>query len=88
MSSQAPVVEGHFEGAMVATVLRGCRVCGEPHPRVRGLDTDVCPCGTAASQPHSFYAEETVITGGGVRLTLAKALLSLGRRLNHFAKRL
>ena len=83
-----PSVEGHYEAGMVATVLRGCRACGQPHPRVRGIDSDVCECGAQSRPAETVYADQTVITGKGLDMKIARLFLKAAQKLNDFARRL
>ena len=83
-----PTLDGQAEAGLVAVFLRGCQKCVLPHPRVRGIDSDTCECGEVLGGPEETMAKDTVITGGGFRLTIAKKLLGAAKRLNDLARRL
>jgi hypothetical protein len=83
-----PVAEGFYEAGLVATVLRGCTACGKSHPRARGLPSDTCECGEDLPETIYVDANETVITGGDIQLTIGKWLLGAAKGLNNLIRRL
>jgi hypothetical protein len=85
---QTAGLEGHFEGHMVAQILRGCRACGQPHPRTRGIDADTCDCGADCEPPAEISADQTVITGKGVHFSVARTLFRAADYLTKLAKRI
>lgn len=88
MSQQSVGLDGHFEGHLVAQVLRGCRSCGQPHPRARNIDSDTCECGAQCEPPVEVVADQTVITGKGAHFTVARILFKAARALVNLAKRI
>ena len=88
MIQQSAGLNGHFEGHLVAQVLRGCRACGTPHPRARGIDSDACECGANCDPPAEIVADQTVITGKGVPFSIARILFRAADFLTKLRKRI
>lgn len=82
-------IAGRFEPELITQFLPGCPNCQAPHPLARkgSFPADVCPdCGEHLPPLGQSHVERATL-GGGVITMFGQLLMSIGRFINNFARK-